>query len=539
MRVKDVDFKQPIRLLINGVEYDFSNRLFGSQKALNKGSIVYEDVIPKNLSSNEAVRSFTIFPKFARVEHYYGNDLFFLGFIREQTGTANPFQPKYVRITVLDGKDWLTQSELIGKVYIDEPYEAVVDSVIEKINLPFIKKGKMQFSDDGLIEAWDSDEIDAYAVLRFIERQSNTLLQILLEADKTYSINFFDKSQIANPDGNKGNDLIIDTPEKLKAFHDQYVINDITWKKSGAKDCNIVRVSSERVVSSIAIHQKIELSIANEGYALPEKIGRFDEDNSVLTDSSGKKIRSLRIIPQDDVSKGRNYDIAFEEDVANIEINESLLKTTDILDFKYYPIRRGTVQFDNNADQLQIAAYTGGTGRKARYEKHNDAGVSEHLIKYARNYLKIGLEDKLQLMVELTKAPWNTGEHVAVKMPQKDLDGIYYVKEIKLDAFNHEAGQIIGRYEYTLTKTSDFEEHLNFYDDQSYRQKPVFKSKRAPQSFDNIHINLKVLVLPGSVTCAGDGGLEEALGAELSGGVAQSLGGLGGELEQELGGDNV
>jgi hypothetical protein len=313
--------------------------------------------------------------------------------------------PKYVSIDVLDGKDWLTQSELIGQVYINETYEEVVDKLIAKINLPFIKKGKLQFEADGKIEGWDSNEVDAYSVLRFIEKQSDTIFQVLLEDDKTYSINFFSKEKIADDTGNKGRDLIIDTPESMKTFTDDFAIIDINWRILNDKDYNIVRVSSEKVISNISTHQKIDLAVVSDRFSLGEKVGRFDKLNSIITDASGKKIRTLRIITNQDAAAGRNYDIAYTQGIPDITINENLLKSTNIIELNYYPLRRGSVQFENNADQSQIAAYTGGTGRKARFEKHNDAGIMQHLIKYAKNYLRHGVEDKLELTVRTAKAP--------------------------------------------------------------------------------------------------------------------------------------
>jgi hypothetical protein len=515
MRLKNVNFNQPVRLLVNGVEYNFSNKISGKQRALNKGVVKYENVIPLNLSANQSIEQFTIFPKFARVEHYYGEQLFYLGFIREQSGSANPKMPKYVNIDVLDGKDWLTQSELIGQVYINETYEEVVEKLIAKINLPFIKKGKLQFEADGKIEGWDSNEVDAYSVLRFIEKQSDTIFQVLLEDDKTYSINFFSKDGIADDTGNKGRDLIIDTPEGLKTFTDDFAIIDINWRILNDKDYNIVRVSSERVISNISTHQKIDLAVVSDRFSLGENVGRFDNLNSILTDAGGKKIRTLRIITNQDAAAGRNYDIAYTQGIPEISINENLLKSTNIIELNYYPLRRGSVQFENNADQSQIAAYTGGTGRKARFEKHNDAGIMQHLIKYAKNYLRHGVEDKLELTVRTAKAPWNPGEHVSVKLENKQLNGIYYVKSVEVDITNVKAGEIFSEYEYLLTKTSDFEEHVNFYDNQSYREKPVFTEQKTLRSFENFFVKIKILAKPGTITCKSldndDMGLESVL----------------------------
>jgi hypothetical protein len=375
----------------------------------------------------------------------------------------------------------------------------------------------MQFDDDGKIEAWNSDEIDAYSVLRFIEKQSDTFLQILLEDDKTYSINFFSKSGIADKSGNKGVDLIINDEASLKAFQEKYEINDINWRQINNKDYNIVRVSSEKIISNIPIHQKIELSISNNIIALGEKVGRFDHDNSFLLNSLNQKIRSLKIITNKDAAAGRNFDIAYTQGIENIEINDDLLKSENILSFDYFPIRRGTIQFENTADQKQIAAYTKGTGKKARFEKHNDAGVLQHLIKYAKNYLKHGIEDKLELTVKTSKAPWNIGEHVNVKLQQAQLNGVYFVKNVEFNSLNIPDGQIFGEYDYTLTKTSDFEEHVNFYDDQSYREKPVFTNQKALRSFENFFVKIKILAQPATITCKSSIGDDNGLELELEG----------------------
>jgi hypothetical protein len=55
MRLKDVNFNQPVRLLINGVEYAFDKKISGKQRALNKGVVKYENIIPYNLTANQTI----------------------------------------------------------------------------------------------------------------------------------------------------------------------------------------------------------------------------------------------------------------------------------------------------------------------------------------------------------------------------------------------------------------------------------------------------------------------------------------------------
>jgi hypothetical protein len=95
------------------------------------------------------------------------------------------------------------------------------------------------------------------------------------------------------------------------------------------------------------------------------------------------------------------------------------------------------------------------------------------------------------------------------------LNGIYYVKSVEVDITNVKDGEIFSEYEYLLTKTSDFEEHVNFYDNQSYREKPVFTEQKTLRSFENFFVKIKILAKPGTITCKSldtdDMGLESVL----------------------------
>lgn len=513
MKFKNTDFSKKFKLLINGEEYIASNELKGTEHIFNNSGsfITLKDVYPAKYTEEELIGKPFKIPAFSLAELYYGDTLFAFGITKmSRGGTLNPFKLKTLDVTIATPNEFLVHKPMDFAIFNKKP-EWVVDKIIEKLGISYIVKGKISFTKEQVITAYNTKDMSAYDTLRFLEKQTNSILVIKLEENKKISINFMSQETIQHLENNfKGVDIDYSRQDKILEFASKYVINDISWEENNGKDFNTIRVESEKSLSTISKKIEVDLSILQEKIVSPFQIGKIEKNETVLgriekvyNATSGTYeekfniIRRLSVVTQEEADNGRIYDIAFTQFNNSLSINKRLFenyKDCKIVIY-YYPVIRQSVDFEDLYSQNEFGKRLGVDNFKTfRYEKHNDVTDLKDMINYGQHYINLGKSNKVQIKVVSEKPIWDIGEHVYVNGGNRidDITGNYIVREIGF-SFKISGNNVRQTFNYTLSDLKQLESEQNFYDSQAYRDNPVIDIDKNNITFtktisDNIQI---------------------------------------------------
>lgn len=475
MNVKNFNFKQKPKLLINKVEYDFENTLSGEFHIYNKSVMNFKKVWYKD--DRDRLKNSIKFPSFSIVELYFGTDLAFFGVKRQQSGIdLNPFRPKHVDITAIDFKEWLTHKPMDFIIYRKSPQWAV-EQIVKKLNEKRIVVGQLKFTLNNNIEAYNTKDKTAYDVLRMIERKTQSILQILPNANGEMEINFYSKDSARI--NKNGVELDLSTKVEALAFYNKYKITKFQAKEDSIKYANQVRVESEKAQFDITTSVEIDLSTTNGQYTLTKPIGIFVKNTAKWIDANGQMIRKLIVVTDEEVSKGKSYDISYSRYSKTITINDKFVNngTQGKFTFEFYAIGRISYQFDNIPEQQRIAVISDTEGIVHQYEKHNDETTPSDMIALGKGYLAKNNEPKLQLEISSLKPIWDLGEHTVLhNYVTPDIDGEFIVSKLNLEQILDSEGEVITKFHYELINTLNFDEDINDDDPLKYRDNPIFNA---------------------------------------------------------------
>ncbi len=510
------DYKQPIKLTINGREFDCSRDITYSNHVFNNSgsSTKLKNVYPVDLEQQNGNR-LTPFKldKYSIAIIYVGNTLFDFGVVKVQKGgSLNRRKPKHINLNIVSYKEWLTKKFMDFPILNATP-EYIVNKVITTLNNDRIKVGTLSFGNKAKIISYNTKSKTAWEVLKkLVEPHTNSMLQILTTQDGSITINFYDRTSILGiNNGNKGIDMDLSTDALFTQFDDLYKIEDIEWAENNLKSNNFVRIDSEGSLSTILQKEIIDLTQGQSDIILPFNVGQVDRAESFVEIDNNR--RKIFIETQDNAARGKNYDVSYSINSNTISLNERLLNRNGTLQFSYRPIIRQTLDFTDSNDQAKVATLAGGgDGILAQYEKHNDLTETKDMIALGNNYLENGTDEKIKLIVTLENPAWELGQHVNYKgelqngeLPSSrysEMDGEYIVREVNFRMSGADSNTQIERtsFEYHLVKSQDLENEQNFYDKLIERDNPILNienvSTETTRSIDQrIYVLAKDLVL--------------------------------------------
>lgn len=485
MQLLNIDFSQKPKLLINNEEYSFENKITGSDHIFNNAGsqLNLKKVYPINYGTQELFKKPFKIPKYSLVELYYGDKLFYFGIITKiDKGSLNPTKLKAIDISVVSLKELLILSP-IDFVVIEKRASFVVDKIIERIGISYVRKGKISFTNDATINAYNFKDMTAWDALRYIERQTNSTLTIKFNStNKSIEINFYSENSIKQPSiGDKGVDITFDTELNANTFCDLYDIEDISWSENTQKDANVIRVESEKSVSNKSSRIEIDLSLNETSFTLPYNIAKMDKVKTKLVDSTGTEIRNVVITTQEQADNGKPSDVSYSQGSSSLNINKRLLTNYPQakLIIWYYRELRQSIDFEDVTDQNRVKSQIkAGDGKKFRYEKYNDQTDLKDLINTGKHLLNLGVANKCELTIKTHAPIWSLGQHVEFIIGNdyedyKDFAGDYIVKDVSIDWTVDNIGNVFAKFTYTLSDIKMVETTLNFYDSQAYRDNPV------------------------------------------------------------------
>lgn len=473
MLLKNFNFNQQPRLVINGVEYTAENIFQSTHHIFNKSAMTIKGVWYKDERDRQG--NYLKFEPFTLVEVFFGNDLSYFGIIKNQTGgTLSPMANKSVDIQVIGFQEWLTHQSMDFPIIRKSP-EWIVRKVVSTLNEKRIVVGQLNFAAKDDFIAYNTKEKTAYQVLRVVETHTQSILQITPNDKGQLEINFYDKA--SNALHRHGVDLDIDTVDKYDNFMIKYGVSALNWTEDTKKYANEVRGVAERAIAEQSIKQEIDLSSGNETYRLLKNIGTFNKKSVSLYDDNGVFIRRLNVVTKDEASKGKAHDLAYSMNDNSVDISSRLVGKNQKIKLEYYPIERISFQRENKVLQNEIGQRSDSNGILRRLEKHNDVSTPSDLLAYVAGYLSKNSTPRISLSIIAHEPIWDIGEHTVLTNSQlQEINGDYIVAKADVRQILGNNGNLFIEIKYELINSTDFEEELNKYDSQSYRDNPIFEA---------------------------------------------------------------
>lgn len=483
MKLINIDFTQNPKLLIDGIEYNFNHKFSATDHIFNNAgsSLSLKDIFPLSYTDNDLMNKPFKIPKYSLVEIYFGSELFYFGILKVQkSGSLNINRLKKIDITIASLKEFLVHEPMDFPIINKNP-EFVIDKIIQKLNIPYVGKGKISFTNNQIIKSYNTKDMSAYDTLRYVGRHTNSTLFIdFNNSKKMIEISFQSNSSISNnATGNIGVPITFDTDANAKTFSDLYEIESIEWEENSNKDANTIRVESEKSLSSRSRDIQVDLSTNQTKFTTPFPIGKLNKLGVKYVDSAGNVIRKLSVTSQEQADAGKPSDIAYTQNGNSITINQRLIDKAPNgkVIISYFPLIRQNVDFEDVPDQARISKQLKTPkGKLFRYEKYNDVTELDDLISQGKSLLEIGLASKLELKITTRKPIWDLGQYVEFTGTDyyKEFVGEYVIKDVNVEFIvDSLSGLKFGIFKYTLANLKQVETAFNYQDSQVYRDNPI------------------------------------------------------------------
>lgn len=474
-----------LRLLIrNNDNWYFKGTIKFSDHAYNFSSIIINNLISKttldnnqhfeNIAFNNRINGFTI-------AHLFNEERIIFSGIISSIGRRSlaPHKLKDCSIVMEDIRSWLSKKSPPDIQFRNiKPIVALnnfVNALNSKVEEKF-KIGKVSFTNENNIIAYDTTNKSPYSILKeVIARQTNSFLYFTTDNFGNVLINY--KSQ---------NDFL--TQEAI-------YINDQTWKQYKITDINIetnisnyintIRVESDNVISTNFYHETFNLNNNIKSVWLKEKVGQINFDSNatyIYNSFNPSQKEQLIITTKKEATSGKNYHAYYEKFKKEIVLNEEgWNKKNKSIAISYKRVGKQSVTIENYQQKQTIKTLTGYEGDVYQYTKNNDYSNYDDLVKYGKHEIALNSNLVNEITIEANSPFLNVGDIVYLKNNINQVDGRYicisYTGEINI-AVGH------FKIKYTLRNSINADTIINFYDNQSYKDRPLFDDEESESSYD-------------------------------------------------------
>lgn len=512
MLFKNWNLTKKIKLIINGIEMDFSNNFSVSDHPTNFSSMTFHEVIPKDKNfypENLKVQNYA--EEFSIGEVYAGDQLIFFGIVNS-TGrlNLNPFVPKTKTIEIADFRKWLSIQKPIPLLFFNEFPENFVNVLIEKLNESKIIAGILDFSTNELIGAYSTVDKSPYQVLKeVIAKQTNSLLYFQINDKQQITINY------------KSNDTLANDIEPLKIdlnnldLLKEYKILNIEFESNADKYSNIVKVESSNIITNLVTEENFTI-FDKDSFTLNNNIGKVSNNiaNTYIYKLSTPTIKQ-NVISIDEAfyKEGQYYDVLYKIGNNIIKVNKKYLNKDYILNFGYFTKRKTSVELSNTEEIARVASFSTTKGEVYRYERLNDLTNFNDLLKATKSNLEIykNIEKTIYITSEIPL--YEILDVVEVISGEDDkVSGLYLVHEIAAeinassikDTINNNF--ILPVFTTILKATKNTDNIVNEFDNQNFRDNPVIRQFEISdttetitlQAIFNLISNIKEIPSPSS-----------------------------------------
>lgn len=484
MDIKNIDFAQEIRLLIDGEEMIFENKITIEDHPSNFSSITFTNVLPKKQKTYPQYMSYQHFAEvFSIGEVYVGNRLIFFGIVNA-TGrlSFNKNSIKSKAIKIVDFRKWLSIKRPVDLIFFKKSPEYIVNELVIGLDEPRIIVGNLNFTNTEMISAYSIINKSPFSVLKdVIASQTNSFLYFEITQDKKISINFKSVSDFENLTVSP--DLNLNNLDSLA----NYRIENIDVEFDNDDYVNDIIVESQNIVSDKNVIEFVQIN-KNENLLISNNIGSINtlSTNNFLAYRSSNTLgyvvvkKHLDIISSSNIDQVR-WDLKYQGGSNTLTINQILLDGLDptknyFIALDYYPQTKVSLEKRNIEEINRIGNLSNTKGDVCRFDKYDDITAFNDLVKIANSEVEKNSKITRTITIQSTLPIWNVADIVKVISTEKAIEDCYLVQTITADlnvSLVNNKTYFTSTFTTILKSTANTNSWLNLFDNQSYRSNPL------------------------------------------------------------------
>ncbi|BAW18182.1 hypothetical protein MBVG596_0371 [Mycoplasmopsis bovigenitalium] len=475
MRIKD--FSGNLQLIIDGDnQWAFSKDIEFNYHATNFSRVVLHNVIHKEIL--ESGLHFSTHPYMSKLDTLAlatltsNGKAIFTGLINSQGRySLNPKAIKDRSIELVDIRLWLSKKTPPDLTFEDVNPSDALDAIIETMQEPKIKRGKVSFSDNTPISAYDTTNKSPYSLLKdVLAVQTKSFLYFNQDQNGNLLINYASEFDFLNRE----------VPVLNYDNWSEFQLLDIKLEENTDGYFNKLRVASDNVLSTYEINEKVSATNEMKSIWVSQPIGKIASNGSeaksyYIKNNNTEKTELLEIATKEEYTKGKKCHLYFNEGERELVFNNVWDWDNTTLNIFYHSLNKGGVTVENASEISRIRELNTFNGDVFKFEQFNDLADYGDLFNKAKNYLNINSRPRKELKIITTKPFLEIGDFVELAFNDFKFDGRYvcYGFNVKFSA-NVNSLHIT----YDLRNSFNSDTLVNFYDDDGYRKNPLLLRTR-------------------------------------------------------------
>ncbi|MFV8478105.1 hypothetical protein [Mycoplasma sp. B6400] len=476
-------FNQNLILTINGdSNWAFKDDIKFSYHAFNYSKVNINNVIHRSQFKNKHLEYLNVLDKVPlhSIATLSSNGLIFFTGIITSIGrlSLHPNKVKDFSIEISDIRDWLSKKTPADIQFINLSPNKALNAFIEALDEPKIKIGKVNFTNNENINAYDTVNKNAYSILKeIIATQTKSFLYFTTDKNGNLLINFKSEQEF------KAQEALTVSPQNWRDLK----ITDIMLDTNSDRYINKIRFESENIISSKPVRETQILNKNLDSIVLKNNIAYWDDDSEfnfyIDTASADKKQIPLVVIPKSKAAEGFNYHFYYTPEDNEIIRHPEFNPENKVVTISYFIKRKSAVTIENSKEIKRINELTNFRGDVYVYDKYNDFSNIDDLYKFAKH--ELDLKSKLVNNLNITcEVPFlNIGDSINLKSGISGIDGKYIC-----NSFNgtYQGSSDTLSINYYLASSLDADTILNYYDSQAFRDNPAGKKEKLQSKYQDI-----------------------------------------------------
>ncbi|MFV8469440.1 hypothetical protein ACNQ17_00735 [Mycoplasma sp. Sp48II] len=476
-------FNRNLVLTINGdSNWAFNDDIKFSYHAFNYSKVNINNVIHRSQFKSKHLEYLNVLDKIPlhSIATLSSNGLTFFTGIITSIGrlSLHPNKVKDFSIEISDIREWLSKKTPADIQFINLSPTRALNAFIEALDEPKIKIGKVNFTNNDNINAYDTVNKNAYSILKeIIATQTKSFLYFTTDKNGNLLINFKSEQEF------KAQEALTVSPQNWKDLK----ITDITLDTNSDHYINKIRFESENIISSKPVRETQILNKNLDSVVLKNNIAYWDDDQEfnfyIDTTSEDKKQIPLVVIPKSKASEGFNYHFYYTAGENEIIRHPEFTPENKVVTLSYFIKRKSAVTVENSKEIKRINELTNFRGDVYAYDKYNDFSNIDDLYKFAQH--ELDLKSKLVNNLNLTcEVPFlNIGDSINLNSGINGVDGKYICNSF---SGTYQGSSDTLKINYYLASSLDADTILNYYDSQAFRDNPARKKEKLQSKYQDI-----------------------------------------------------
>ncbi|UWD34052.1 hypothetical protein [Mesomycoplasma molare] len=466
-----------LKLIINGDDrWAFNNKIHFSYHVTNYSKVIIHNVIHKDILEENS--HFINHPYLSNIDTFSlatitSNDKpVFTGIISSQGRySLNPKKIKDSSIEIVDIRYWLNKKTPADIVFKNIPPARALQLFIDALEEPKIKAGKLSFSNNTNITAYDTTSKSPYSILKdIIATQTRSFLYFSQNESGDLLINFESEHDFKSKEA-------IEITENNWSEHK---ILDLVIEENTDNYFNKVRLESENIIANKPLEEYFTISNTTKSIWTSEPVEKVvikeqGYKNTYFNIENSNKEKELIVLEKKDYSKGKDFHLYYKRGDNELVINPEWDRESVGIYFSYYSKNKQAITLENTQEISRINALNTFSGDVYKYEQNNDISTFSDLFKQAEGQLLINSTPRRELKLSSAKTILNLGDVIILNYDIPKIDGRYIVIAYE-GTYTGSTGETLIN--YTLRNGLNGDTLINFYDSTDYKINPFFEENQ-------------------------------------------------------------